>query len=445
MTGVLRLDAIPITGLPRMVKSDPVEPYSTKVNCVLHCERLPAHQHLEVSFNGLPQQSLSEGDQIIFSWQFEKASDEVRIKLFNRGIAIRHWQGCWNERDAILHLGTLPIQVFFDGKPQPNVPVVGGFTSAETLAAIQQAPEEVNGNGPPIALSTSDDKTHEPDLLVSEKQTASGVVVVQDLLVIAEPRPSSSEQFADGSRREDEPEEVSQDEPNEVKKDEFEEDDEMDEKGKDGFDEMEEGEPGEVSEDGFDEVGEDEPEEVKEDKLDEVRSFGESEPFVVQEDLQVVESGPTTGPRIAAFHASPLAYEKTLAALKELMALMPPKTIIVDLRRHSRTKKRSQGQSELSKDRLRATFGGKYWDRGWAIETTYQRASASEEHFSPWRQVLVDPDRSPDGIPSFVKHLQEGYSLVMIDNLAAYAESPRRAVIEELQKRISNLAVGPLG
>lgn len=122
---------------------------------------------------------------------------------------------------------------------------------------------------------------------------------------------------------------------------------------------------------------------------------------------------------------------------------MSSKTILVDLRLHSRTKKKYQAQSGISKDQLRAAFGGKYWDRGWAIQTALRPAS-SEGNFSRWRPVVVDPDTQPDGIPSLIRHLQEGFSIIVMDSVAAYEESPRRGVIEELQKRLPGLVVGPV-
>src|SRR6266496_5617408 len=115
----IRLNAIPITGLPQVSKSDVPAPYAVRVNCVLHSGQLSEYQELEVRVNGVLQTGVSEGDQTVFTWQFFKASDEVQIALLNRGMRIKHWQGCWNERNAVLHAGTLAVQVFFDGKVQP--------------------------------------------------------------------------------------------------------------------------------------------------------------------------------------------------------------------------------------------------------------------------------------------------------------------------------------
>lgn len=405
MSSVIRLDAIPITNLPQLVKSDAVEPYSTKVNCVLRCDQLPTYQHLEVSVNGVLQQSVREQEQTVFSWQFVKASDEVRIRMLSRGEIKKYWQGCWNERDAILHLGTLPIQVFFNGKQQPLVMAVGGITSAATLAAMHSATEEASGNGHVAVLSELENGEHKS----SEQQKNGEPIIVQNLLVIAEPQPSSTPSLLNDSKIEDQG------------------------KGDESY---------ELEGDEQDEVEEDESYEMEENGL--VRKK-DGELFVLQGSSQAVDEF-TAEPHLAAFYADPLAYNEALEALKDLLATMPPKTIIIDLRRHSQTKKRNQGYSGLSKERLRATFGGKYWDRGWAIQTTYQSDSSSDKHFSRWRLILVDPDRHPDGILSFVEYLQAGYSMVVMDGAASYVESSRRAVIEELQKRLPNLhlIVGPI-
>ncbi len=53
MSTIIRLTAIPIMHLPQMVKSEAPTESGAKVNCILHGDHLPAHQHLEVSVNGV--------------------------------------------------------------------------------------------------------------------------------------------------------------------------------------------------------------------------------------------------------------------------------------------------------------------------------------------------------------------------------------------------------
>lgn len=145
---MILLNAIPITSLPQKSKMDvsptPLEP---RVNCMLQSGPLPAHQALEVRVNDVLQTGVQGEGQVVFSWQFFKASDEVRIVLLNRGIRMKQWQGCWNERDAILYSGTLPVQVFFAGKPQPMMEAAMPTSSSAAIANLPSwLSEAANGN-----------------------------------------------------------------------------------------------------------------------------------------------------------------------------------------------------------------------------------------------------------------------------------------------------------
>ncbi len=364
MTGVIRLDAIPIMGLPQIVKSDPVEPASTKVNCVLHCEAFPTTQHLEVRVNGALQQQVEEGHQLVFCWQLATATDEVRIKLFKRGVLEQHWQGCWNERDALLSLGTLPVQVFFDGRLQPPVAAIGGSTSAATLKALQPGPEEGSSRESGAVLSTSSNGTHEPGKPESELRATNGVVVVQDLIVVAEPksveevpllddRGSEEVQVQEREERQDDGEEREAGAAEEQKQQEGrEEDNDKQSPNGDAFDEWddeeypeleeeyEEGTFGVHEENGSATGHEDEPEAVRKNEPgtagqgemeeqeaadlseQEGRGLLEQEQAVVHADLHTVDGITVMRPRLAAFHASSVTPQKTLEALKALVATM---------------------------------------------------------------------------------------------------------------------------
>jgi hypothetical protein len=160
------------------------------------------------------------------------------------------------------------------------------------------------------------------------------------------------------------------------------------------------------------------------------------------------QSAHMAGRRIVAFHASSLDQQQTLQSLRDLMAAMPPNTLIVDVRLPSkgRQKKRYQEQDGLSRWLLRSEFGAKYWDRAWAIQLFSQMISHPDRSgVSTWSYVVKNPESHPDGIPSLVKKLEEGYSIVVMDNITEYAESRRKAVIDELQQRVPALNVGPLG
>ena len=213
MSAIIRLHAIPITDLPQRVKSEgPLESVAA-VNCLLQSQDLPAHQHLEVRVNGVLQQGVPEGDhQMVFSWQVTKASDTIHITLLNRGVITKHWQGCWNEGDAIFHTGTLALQVFFNGKPQPVATTIEGLTAAATLAIIPPSLETENENGHHGVPSAPD---AQPE---SQSQ-----IIVQDLFVIAEPQIVLPESQQDQDLREDEADPQIRDE--------VEEDDETDEDG----------------------------------------------------------------------------------------------------------------------------------------------------------------------------------------------------------------------
>lgn len=458
----IRLDAIPLTGLPQVVQSEAPHVYTTRVNCVLHSGQLPASQHLEVSVNGAALPVAQEGNQSVFSWQFVKASDEVHIQLLSRGVLHQHWQGCWNERDAILHMGTLPVQVFFNGKSQPMVPVIGGLSSAATLAALRLPDESGDGNEQREGEGSASENGTSTERQNGETQHGASLVV-QDLLVTAVPRTVSAPPQEEGdafqpgnsewqAREESRPEDEEESEP--------------------GGDEARSGETAdevELEEEEVLRVGQEEEVEVEceeeqenslleeENDVEDVESDEEeSQPFaesgrtasseMQEEQRTATEVSAMTGMRVAAFHASPYSLEETLQALQTLVASMPSKTIIVDLRHHSRPQGRNREQSGLSQKLLRSVFGGKYWDRSWAIEITYRGvAPTGRSSISQWRRVVANPDRHPEGIPSLVSHLREGYAAVVMDSTANYEDSLRKAVIDELEHRLPGLEVGPVG
>jgi hypothetical protein len=470
---MIRLDAIPITSLPQVSKADVPGSYVVRVNCVLHSGKLADYQELEVLLNGVPQTGVHEGDQIVFTWQFYQASDEIRVNLLSRGMRMRYWRGCWNERDAILHAGTLPVQVFFDGKPQPLLEAMMALASSAALA---------NGSSP-LTASVNGSRHTGTAVLEKEQEEQQGgeeselpgreqkIAVVQDLLIIA-----ASGQTPDAQQ---EREMISEEDHEIEDEDESWEEEEgaIDSEEGEGANAAQWGEEGmvldEKEEEEEDVYGENiDNEEVEHETWVEAETAGQEEVERNDEVQQVkdVEAGEAIVPnadihdfiggdeqecsarnsleerRIAAFHASPLSLEKTLQSLENLMATMPPKTLIVDVRPKDRQKKKYQEQDSLSKHLLRSVFGAKYWDRGWAIQIVYQVIPPIERvGFSTWRYVVDKPESHPEGIPSLVKKLEEGYSIVIMDSIATYSESRRKAVIDELQMRYPALDIGPLG
>lgn len=455
---MIRLDAIPITRLPQISKGNAPESDTGRVNCILHSGHLSAYQELEVQVNGTLLTGGREGDQRVFTWQFSQASDEVRITLLSRGIRTKHWQGCWNERDAILHAGTLPIQVFFNGKPQPLLEAMMAPVLSADHAHMALIPTEtVNGSGLPGAIIAV---SGEENTLETRQELPGGepeTVIVQDLLIIAA---SGQHSGIQPEREKKYPEETKEDESdeeahtvqwngNERVPEEKNIDEETNQWSED--DEDEESESA-LWEDERQEVDQEEREDnddipfVETDEIVEEESSHDDPANCPKADAQEqTPLSPRTGRSIAAFHAGPLAVEETLQALKNLVAVMPPKTLIIDVRPTSRQKKKYQASEVLSKQLLRAVFGAKFWDRGWAIQTTSQAVPPSENvRGTAWRYIVNTPDSHPDGISWLVRKLEEGYSLVVLDSIAQYRESRRRAIIEELQQRVSDLHVGPL-
>lgn len=307
----LRLSAIPIT-IPQLRRSEvPPSAADVRVNCVLHDS---ASQEIEVCVNERRLTGIQEGEQTVFSWQLCKPTDLVHITLLKGGRRLKEWQGCWNGQDAILHYGSLPIQVVFDGTLQPIVDasmmasllLTGGTENGSHQADEPDTQHPDPSHGPPT-------RKHSPRLLL-----------VQDLLVLAE-NPSSSSLHEE---REVSAQAVSQQEE---------------------------------ANSSAAEIG---PPEEEEDRLEEV----EASEGVLEEATDLPPEGKM---RVAAFHAGPL---QTLQALQTLVATMPQPTLIVDLRPSVPKRRRAQDHSELSMHHLQERFGGTYWNRGWAIQTNLQRS-----------------------------------------------------------------------
>jgi len=129
---------------------------------------------------------------------------------------------------------------------------------------------------------------------------------------------------------------------------------------------------------------------------------------------------------------------QTLERLKALLAIMPRKTAIIDLREHSRTRQKEE-YSPLARVHLRADFGGRYWDRSQYIKTIYRSLPEAERTVgSQWERVVTDVE-TPDGLPFLEKYVRAGYSMIFMDSAGRYAESARRAVMIALRERIPTL------
>ncbi len=169
-------------------------------------------------------------------------------------------------------------------------------------------------------------------------------------------------------------------------------------------------------------------------------AFAASHPYSLAEPAGATPMLPSVsapaGTTIATFAALPVtseaAHQEALERLRALLALLPPSTILVDLRRHRPTRRRTAGSAPLglSKDLLRTLYGGRYWDRGLFIQIARRE------------RVVLNPE-DPDGLGALVAALARGWSLVILDGDPSYAESGRATVRTALQQRVANLREGP--
>lgn len=427
---MIRLDAISIIGLPKISKAALPEPSMVRVNGVLQSEPLPAQQELEVRLNGEPLTGVREGKQQVFSWQWVRASDQVQMILRSPG-PTQYWRASWDGRAAIVHTGTLLVQVVFDGKVQ--LPTEGARVNGSSPA---EAPASSGGAGMRADLTLIAVAQPMGAVLQRQSDAMKGEVVKN----AQEEREEQGEAERDGKQQEYEPES-----------------DEAD-----GEDRWEDELEGDTADDDGDQW-EDEEDSEDQGEVDEVIAEENKTASDAAQALIKHGVGPAGGRvqggtrppadmfsaptwQVTTVHADPLAHERTLQSLRELVALRP-KTLIVDVRPSSSPRrKKYQTEDRLSKQSLRSVFGAKYWDRGWAIACTSQMVPRSGRiRGTSWRYIVNKLESHPDGIPALEQKLAEGYALVVIDSLALYGESRRRAVVEELLRRVTDLTLGPLG
>ncbi len=374
---MIRLDAIPISSLPQRNNAEREEVYAARVNCVLHSGPLSAMQELTVSLNGTPLEGVREGEQFVFSWQLLLASDEIKVVLRSGGKPQKYWHGCWNARNGIVHAGTLPVQVFFNGRAQPHVEAMI-IPLSEVLTVIS-AGEDLDEQ-----WARRGGKGYES----FEKQVMT-----------------ASEQLSDENLKGGKV--IAEREENEV--------------------EWEDA---------------DDPEEDQDEKPDKGLETRYDERSVSKEQGEVAQSGERAASvrdqeqqsdrarQLIAFHASPS--DSVLQNLKDLVASLPARTLIVDVRPKVR-----KDQTQNGKVLLQKVFGAKYWDRSWAIAFRYQPVPLDERQKNVgFRQVIEEPEHNPDGILALLQKLEQGYTLIVIDAIAEEAQSRRKAVIDELQQRV---------
>lgn len=120
MATIIRLTAYPLANLTHLAGFVPSPDTSPHISCLLHAGFPHSGQRLEVRVQDIELQGKHEDDQQVFSWRCAKG-EAIRLTLWSRGRRGREWLGCWNGEQALLHTGTLPVQVTFSGQMQPEV------------------------------------------------------------------------------------------------------------------------------------------------------------------------------------------------------------------------------------------------------------------------------------------------------------------------------------
>ena len=123
MTTIIRLTAYPLTDLAHLAGFEPFPPSPDTpphISCVLHASYPRGAQRLEVRVQDTALQGRTEDEQEVFAWQCAQG-EALRLTLWSHGRRSREWLGCWNGEQALLHTGTLPVQVTFAGALQPEV------------------------------------------------------------------------------------------------------------------------------------------------------------------------------------------------------------------------------------------------------------------------------------------------------------------------------------
>ncbi|MBO0784122.1 MAG: hypothetical protein J2P37_35395 [Ktedonobacteraceae bacterium] len=429
----LRLDVVPIV-LPQVTQADPPSALLPLVNCLLHSGSLPPHHYLEVQLNDVPLEGIPEGEHLIFTWQFHRATDEAQIRLLRRGVEIHHWRGRWNGSDALLHKGTLPIQVVLNGKFQ--------------LAATEL----------PIAATLSTSANGHSHIQTENQATAMTTIVndsapphfIQNMLIVAEPLDNDEAIFYEEQLPKDLSTGLSNKAQDLIQKEqEFILPDEEDitlltaKTDIDTTDQSERARRDEAEKRGdpLDEQAWENRPSGEQENISSVEISSNMSSLPLEEALPPEITTVSTGPQVAVFYARLGPPETTLQALQGLVAQMPSPTIIVDLRHQGRRSGKNQTLGELTRETLRAAFGARYTDRGWAIRTNLQPISALSSHaFRRWQEVVISLNH-PDGFPALLQYYQQGYSLILMDNQAIVEESTRWTVLEALRQRLPNLQV----
>ena len=437
---------------------EPGAPPSGTLTCLLHVFGLAPEQSLEMHVNASLKER-REGSTQLFSWRMRALSDEIVLRVRSNATPPLLWRGIW-KGDAIFHVGTLPVQIFFNGVEQAALQP----SSRLLPVPIPGEPAAVNGHHPErvpaavvVASAVQEERPSSTETTVSSKDAGPDVQACH-----------TDEEHEDDEEVWEDEDEEEEDEYWEEDEEESEEEDEYWEENEDD-DEEDDEEPVEADdEDEPCEEDEDEPSDVntpdpapsstpvpqhavltvsEEDmpgpaSLDASNAPSELEASapaaVVRQDAG--EAGSACG-MVAAFHLDLVHPERTLGELTALLAAMPRKTVVVDLR--PRRERQKEEYTPLSRACLRDAFGGKYWDRSQFITTICRTHTASSGALPQWEKVVRDRE-APEGIPYLASYLRAGYSMIVMDAQAPYASSDRRAVVEALRVCLPGVVIGTL-
>ncbi|HEU5378139.1 MAG TPA: hypothetical protein VFV38_22170 [Ktedonobacteraceae bacterium] len=409
-----RLDTYPEAQIATLMNPQHASSTEPALCCLLHTGPLPTSHQVQVWVGGTQQIAEQEGPQEVFSWQCAQGV-EMSIHLMHHDRLTKAWRGWWQGETTIAHMGTLAVQVYCAGVLQPaglspsSAPVPSSITSG--------ASDQQNGTHPQAvsaALSW-------PTLLDTPARPLPATDAEPEDDLWSNPPSEASVRAAETSEQKMTEDETDQDlleEEDDWKNSELEEEEDR-----------ENPEPARMQ-DG--QAGADAPS--------------------GQRDDHAALPHPTApaGTTIAALPAntawSQAAHQEAQERLAALLSTMPPNTILVDLRQHSPTPRARRAAAKsgpqklgLSKELLRTLYGGRYWDRGSAIQTSRRLVST---HPARWCHVVINPD-DREGLGELVTALTQGFSLVVLDGETSYAESARAAVISALRQRVMNLHEGP--
>lgn len=382
---MLRLDCYTAATLALSRQQEDTPPL---LSCVLQHGAPGAQQHLAVWVGGVRQPLTRDGERDICTWQCAPEV-EMEIRLDQHHQMSKAWRGWWR-KGAIVHVGTLPLQVFLEGQEQPAA-------SAAALSASM----------PPLRESATLDQRNGTSAL--HPQAAASATSVVERPAVQADQLSASEETTE-------------------------------EEEQDLWD-MDLAAMRQAAAQGQEE----EAEAVAAPPVDSHVAHDSSQAETMGESAEIV-----TAPMIAAMGAraagSRAEQERMLEQLAVLLADMPPKTILVDLRQHARTPRvhssrraspRPGATLGLTKETLRGLYGARYWERGGGIPTTLRQVSTRPAR---WHLMISDPQA--EGLQELLAQLAAGVSLLILDGEATYPGSKRAAVIDFVREQCPQVTIG---